>query len=83
MSDEQVGPTLIELEGPIEGQWLIAQWHGRRQYTCQWCKWDTLEDLTVAREHAAGCAQCHPSKKTEPRSPIAIADKYGRELGGS
>ncbi len=78
MDEEQVGPTLVELEGPIEGQWLIAQWHGRRQYRCQWCAWDTLDGLEKAREHKKTCARCRP-KESSP-SPIMVADKRGREV---
>lgn len=81
MKDEEISDRWAPLDYPgglIDSQWLLGQWNAIPQLTCIHCKWDTLEGIEAAREHAAKCPRCQPQETRVEPSPILRADKFGR-----
>jgi hypothetical protein len=56
--------------------YTMGSWRGFPQWKCELCPWDTLEGEEKMLEHLASAHAPPP----EPKSPILIADKSGKQI---
>jgi len=77
VSPEEKGESSGKSPPPVEERpYTIGTWRGFTQWRCKFCPWDTLEGEAAILEHLRSAHAPSP----EPKSPILIADKHGRQI---
>lgn len=77
ISPEEEEEISVKSSPPAEERsYTVGSWRGFTQYQCKLCPWDTLEGEAAMLEHLRSAHAPAP----EPKSPILIADKSGRQI---